>query len=538
MRVIEILDNQTNRTYKLCEQSSNWIKYSDNITSLTCIVGKNGSGKTRFINSILHLDNRFELKTEGETDRKISIIKYSGAVELHKNNEIPDYSYDISTSFLLSQKSLTELNRNDSIYQVGVAIVFFEKFKELIEFSNKLVNIKLTDSGNAIYTLGERYLSGISKESDLKKIIKKATIQPKNIMLVLSKKFISILLDLLHYYDALIDDDVLKLIEEGIDFANFQPKEDFYANIIDYLKKVNLVAESEIDIESIVYKLKQFFKDINFFIEGYKESFEISKESDRNILKEYVRMMTDENSRSSISRQVLSLIEFEWNGLSSGELTLLNLFGRLHGVKAKVQDDILLLIDEVDLGLHPEWQRRWVSEVLPLIGEILRTKNSFLQVIISTHSPIILSDIFDKDIILLTDKSNSKTFGQNIYRLFQDSFFLDEARGGFSTKLIGDLLHLCSTLDPNSQKIGTTELREFSSKYDIRIEEQSEEAIYEYLLKIVDSIGEDVLRNHLKRQLKVIEYNFTLGDDSKDEIVRLKKRVKELEKELKNDKDI
>jgi len=54
-------------------------------------------------------------------------------------------------------------------------------------------------------------------------------------------------------------------------------------------------------------------------------------------------------------------------------MSILNLLGRLYSGK-KIYGNIpnkLLLIDEVDLGLHPEWQRLWISDVLPLISEIL-----------------------------------------------------------------------------------------------------------------------------------------------------------------------
>lgn len=511
MVVIEILDNQTMQTYRLCEQGSNLrMKYSKNIASLTCIVGKNGSGKTQFINALLWSDGRFELKPK----KKRSIVKYSGAVELHKNNEIPDDSFDISTSFLLSQVSLTALNRNDSIYQVGAVVNIFKKFQELIEFSNKQVNIKLTDSGEAIKAFGERFLSRIPKGDDLRTQIKNVKIQPKNIMTVVIRKSISILFDLLSFDDYFLDDDVLKLIKEDIDFENFQPKEDFYDKVRDYLAKKNK------ESDPIVDKLEQFFKDINFFIEGYKESFEISNENDRNILKEYVRIMTDKSSRSSISRDVLLLIEFEWNGLSSGELSLLNLFGRLYGIKDEVQDDILLLIDEVDLGLHPEWQRRWVNDVLPLIGEILRTKNNILQVIISTHSPIILSDLFDKDIIFLSENSDNRTFGQNIYELFNTSFVLDNVQGKFSTNYIKEVAEVFKP-DQIHEKI-----TKFLEKYFANVEGEQSSEYFEEAIKL---IGEPIVRNHFLNKLKQFKNN------NKEELIRYhEKEIKRLREDLKS----
>ncbi|CYU43796.1 ATP-binding protein [Streptococcus suis] len=143
-------------------------------------------------------------------------------------------------------------------------------------------------------------------------------------------------------------------------------------------------------------------------------------------------------------------IIFSWDGLSSGELALLNLFGRLFSIKKGLKaNNILLLLDEVDLGLHPEWQRRWISVALPIIKEIFKGKH--IQIIMTTHSPIMLSDIYADNVIMLRKDTNGNriivenqgmeknqvtTFGQNIHDLYRDSFFLDSTRGEYAKEQI------------------------------------------------------------------------------------------------------
>lgn len=143
-------------------------------------------------------------------------------------------------------------------------------------------------------------------------------------------------------------------------------------------------------------------------------------------------------------------ITFSWDGLSSGELALLNLFGRLHSIKKNLKaTNILLLLDEVDLGLHPEWQRRWISVALPIIKEIFKDKH--IQIIMTTHSPIMLSDIYAENVIMLRKDTNGNriivenqgmeknqvtTFGQNIHDLYRDSFFLESTRGEYAKEQI------------------------------------------------------------------------------------------------------
>lgn len=521
MKVIEIIDNKDKHNFLLVKNESNFrLRYSSNITSLTCIVGKNGSGKTRFLDSLLCKDKDLEIKTDNQNDVNLSIIKYSGAIELHKNINIPDGSFDISTSYLLCKKSLNEVNRNDSINQVSAMINFFDSLSSLINPDFKGVHIKLTNAGEAIKKYGDRYLSNILDNSNFKNINKQLNLKPKHIMPILLKKFISILSDILKLNDYNIDDfNKIKSILDSINFNDLKPKCQFNELVKKYLQDVYNKNDTSCDIELELSKLKQFFTDIKFFFNNYKNEWDLSNENDRNALKQYAKMMTNNNPESSISSEVFSVIEFEWNGLSSGELALLNLFGRLHEIKDKVKDSILLLIDEVDLGLHPEWQRRWVKDVLPIIGNILTVRNKILQIIISTHSPIILSDIYNRDIIFLSDKTDNQTFGQNIYELFNSSFFLDRVQGEFSTKYISDISTILESKTIN---------KETKEKIIVFLKEYfgitTEDDYIKYFESAINIIGEPIIRNHFLYKLKEL-----LNEDIEEliyyheqEILRLK----------------
>lgn len=162
-----------------------------------------------------------------------------------------------------------------------------------------------------------------------------------------------------------------------------------------------------------------------------------------------------------IFRYLIQCFSLKWSGLSSGQLTFLNLFGRLHSLAEYLNDEsILLLLDEVDLGLHPEWQRKWVSAALPILGEIF--KDNHVQIIMTTHSPIMLSDIYQENVIFLGTDDNgerivkengelSATFGQNIHDLYRQSFFLESTRGQYATDKISTTISMLNTL-LNSQE--------------------------------------------------------------------------------------
>jgi predicted ATP-binding protein involved in virulence len=89
------------------------------------------------------------------------------------------------------------------------------------------------------------------------------------------------------------------------------------------------------------------------------------------------------------------------NQLSDGEKCLLALAGDLArrlalanpGSSNPLSCSAVVLIDEVELHLHPRWQRR----VLPAL---LRTFPQ-CQFVVSTHSPQVLSEVQSEDIVLL-----------------------------------------------------------------------------------------------------------------------------------------
>lgn len=150
-------------------------------------------------------------------------------------------------------------------------------------------------------------------------------------------------------------------------------------------------------------------------------------------------------------------MDFHW-GLSSGETNLLSMFAAFyyafpndytnqehgdytiynrtkHGEYCKC-DDVIVLADEVDLTYHPEWQREYISLLTAFLTRIYPPsccKN--IQIILSTHSPILLGDVPQPNVIYLkyfqgdkTTKLDTEkhlgTFGQNVHLLFKDGFFL------------------------------------------------------------------------------------------------------------------
>lgn len=142
------------------------------------------------------------------------------------------------------------------------------------------------------------------------------------------------------------------------------------------------------------------------------------------------------------------------------------------------------------------------KRVLPIIGKILKKEKdkTRLEVIITTHSPIILSDLANDDIIYLNnngmDKSynNEKTLGQNIYKLFLNSFYLDNTQGEFSIHFIEKIIKELNEIETSIKKqknIENNKIKELKEK----IEE---------IGKNIELIGENIIRNALEEKIEEI----------------------------------
>lgn len=122
--------------------------------------------------------------------------------------------------------------------------------------------------------------------------------------------------------------------------------------------------------------------------------------------------------------------------MSSGEKALINLFATVYlAMKEETSGSVLLMVDEIDAFLHPKWQQEILTHITRWINEWDFFNNKKVQLVVATHSPIILSDIPKDKIIYLkeafkTCSANEPTFGANISTLFYDSFLMDEGSIG------------------------------------------------------------------------------------------------------------
>jgi predicted ATP-dependent endonuclease of OLD family len=156
----------------------------------------------------------------------------------------------------------------------------------------------------------------------------------------------------------------------------------------------------------------------NFFNLFYKKN----KEDINRLLSEKIIILkiTDEKGR-------------DFFDLSYGERSIFitNLI-LLDKIKEK-NTNLIVYLDEPDLTLHPEWQRRFVDNLV----KVFSSCDKQIHFVITTHSPFLISDLPRENIIFLEDgkeanglNGKKQTFGANIHTLLSDSFFMEDGLMG------------------------------------------------------------------------------------------------------------
>lgn len=145
--------------------------------------------------------------------------------------------------------------------------------------------------------------------------------------------------------------------------------------------------------------------------------------------------------------------------LSSGERQFMYLASTIayHALNlSSVPDDstrikynkLNLILDEVEICFHPEYQRLFLDRLLKMIENLGLNKNFDINIILTTHSPFLLSDIPQANVLYLQDGdiANEKDiptnpFAANVNDILHQSFFLNNGfMGEFAQNKINDAI--------------------------------------------------------------------------------------------------
>lgn len=184
--------------------------------------------------------------------------------------------------------------------------------------------------------------------------------------------------------------------------------------------------------------------------------------------------LSETNETKPIFRNSLGK-EFDIAGLSSGEKQL---FLRALSLKFLDVNNSVILIDEPEISLHPEWQRKIIN-VYESIGE----NNQF---IIATHSPHIIGGIESKQLRVLKKEKD----GINIV----GSDELNETYG----KSIGDILSTTMKIDSLRNEDITIKLNKVYKLLNENLYDTDEfKETFNYLRRYLGDLDKDIMRIRL-----------------------------------------
>lgn len=137
------------------------------------------------------------------------------------------------------------------------------------------------------------------------------------------------------------------------------------------------------------------------------------------------------------------------NQLSDGEKCLMSMIGDLARRFAilnptrgnPLEGDGIVLIDEIDLHLHPTWQRMVIPKLLEVFPNC--------QFLISTHSPHVITHAHPENLFLLalgdeglTALRPGESYGKTVERILEDLMGLDTTRPDAVTRKLNGIYRL------------------------------------------------------------------------------------------------
>lgn len=178
-----------------------------------------------------------------------------------------------------------------------------------------------------------------------------------------------------------------------------------------------------------------------------------------------------------------------WVNISDGELWYIHFLASISEAlesfeSSDNQDTCILLLDEPEIHMHPDLARQLLDHLTQWLQSYMETK---VQIILTTHSPFILSDIEKGNVQVLKRSGDDakteywakvvhpqkQTYAANIYALLTDSFFMDSGFGEMARKQIKMVLQ------------------------DLGSENTSKEK-HDYIKSMIDIVGEELVRRKLE----------------------------------------
>jgi len=469
--------------------------------NVTAIVGKNGSGKSSVL-EYLSDSPKFIVTFENDEfqiSENIEIINKTNFFILKSDIKL-NFQYIVSSDYIINNSDkIIELEKNTKYPKDFIAP------KNNLEYMFDEIGTEDYIFHSHEKTQIRQIITFFNSKSSLNKII-----FPKRIHIFLNGFQEYSLEDFNH---SLFTEENIKksnlselvyilaydYMEHLISWHDDNPNSEFDKVVSEYISNNQNYSSSKklfLNFENFLYNdlyMKNYLK-IKYYcslFDTYHDVYIENKIKNGNSY-QYIFMLYVEDFNPKIVKYAewdnggLNLCKWDSN-FSSGEIGLMNLLTSLFRELEKNNKTKYIYIDEGETFLHPNWQKKYISYIVQFIKD--NFPNRKIHIILTSHSPFLLSDIPKQNIIFLDKDENGnckvvnglkekkQTFGANIHTLLSDSFFMEDGlMGEFAKSKIDKAIKLL-----NKEYLTQDELK--------------------YCEQIISIIGEPIVKNQLQRML-------------------------------------
>lgn len=485
--------------------------YGKAVYSLSCIVGKNGTGKTSIIDFLR--DTFYEILKILEDFNEPCEDGYIGP-DFFEKYDILDKESIFLVVFRVGKKDYFLRNTNDDDINVDGLLPYRKevyrnlKLCKVAYFSQQMRADQIIGFENGIRP-GKERKQGIAKtleglgQCDYSEI--RSFVRKKNAYAGL------------HNWKGEILEGTGQIINRELCYL-FSLLRNVGIDII--CECLCVLPEKEL----VIYNLDTGKPLEEFLLKDCRDTALIKK-----IEKKYARMPNVEIGYFSSGQyaKLMFLAKLHWilAGYNKDGKYYEELFGRISFSREEAlqkKESALIFIDEGELYYHPEWQRRFLKNILDMLN--LCREEGKLQIVFSTNSPFVISDVLKEDVQYLSDKETDfgNTLGQNIHKLLKNNFFMDYTIGEYSRELIETLILLLSKKEKN-------DIKNTKGNYIRFADTQNKYELYEMMVFLIQQLGEPVYREKLETMLEQrIASDQTLRETK---IQKLERQIADLEKE-------
>lgn len=513
-----------------------------NLSNLIAIIGNNGAGKTALLNCLSNISNKKNTKIEikngdalNVSDHFIAVFSIDGkfkVINRFTNNilflsetenvevEIETNEYDIdsftyvyfslesktTTSFTLQEKKyfvpLTtrqiendgnrffssklfsgqkkEIDHKSFNFEKFWDTYFYSKHPNLID-SNPLINVSISHYNALLRSESKHkdgFISGVENVASSRHIIENslASFLLFNLCLELNEKVRKSIIGGDYLIQNIEYDDILSFEELILRLGDYYSNKEMVAYVhkaITEIYQLDLVEKEMIQTifpdEKYVHPIVSF----NVNVGKLKKLFDLIVKGGPSFIFKYLSFNYERSDGEQAKLRQKAYLEY----LAESNILFPDSY--------KLNKNIVILMDEIDIHLHPNEQRKLIKSVVESVNTFFDNKN--VQIIITSHSPIVLSDLPSQNVLYIRKEEgenkrkiyrllDGRTFGANIFDLYNDSFFFEDQvlMGDYAKKYIDDLYK--------------------------RITETAKDERKQYFDE-VNLIGEIIIRNELKNHI-------------------------------------